>query len=84
MNWQSKTGQDLHTFTQGSYAVTNLMARYDITRNLSATLNLNNVFDRKYFSTSTAGRVRRAPQLHDRRAVQVLTTTQGARPWVVT
>ena len=49
VNWQSKTGQDLHTFTQGSYAVTNLMARYDITQNLSASLNLNNVFDKTYY-----------------------------------
>jgi len=50
VNWQSKVGQDLRTFTQGSYAVTNLMARYQINRNLSATLNLDNVFDRKYLS----------------------------------
>lgn len=62
MNWQSKTGQDLHTFTQGSYAVTNLMARYDITRNLSATLNLNNVFDRKYFSYVDSWGVYGAPR----------------------
>ncbi|MDR0281130.1 MAG: TonB-dependent receptor [Paucimonas sp.] len=50
VNWQSKVGNDLHTFTQGSYAVTNLMARYQINRNLSATLNLDNLFDRKYLS----------------------------------
>ncbi len=50
VNWQSKVGNDLHGFTQGSYAVTNLMARYQINRNLSATVNLDNVFDRKYFS----------------------------------
>lgn len=50
VNWQSKVGEDLHTFTQGSYAVTNLMARYDISKNLTASVNLNNVFDREYFS----------------------------------
>ena len=52
VNWQSKVGNDLHTFTQGSYAVTNLMARYDISRNLSASLNLNNLFDREYYSNA--------------------------------
>ncbi|WP_082056749.1 TonB-dependent siderophore receptor [Pseudomonas sp. 10-1B] len=62
VNWQSKTGQDLHTFTQGSYAVTNLMARYDITQNLSASLNLNNVFDRKYFSYVDSWGVYGAPR----------------------
>lgn len=49
VNWQSKYGQDLHTFTQGSFAVVNLMARYDLTRDLSVKLNLNNVFDKKYY-----------------------------------
>ncbi|WP_224794323.1 TonB-dependent siderophore receptor [Pseudomonas fluorescens] len=51
VNWQSKTGNDLHTFTQGSYAIANLLARYDISRNLSASVNLNNVFDREYYSS---------------------------------
>ena len=50
VNWQSKTGADLHTFTQGSYAVTNLLARYDFNPHLSASVNLNNVFDREYLS----------------------------------
>jgi len=50
VNWQSKVGNDLHSFTQGGYAVTNLMARYQINEHLSTTLNLDNVFDRKYFS----------------------------------
>jgi len=56
VNWQS------HVYTiasgpngdervgQGSYAITNLMARYRFNRNLSAQLNVNNVFDRKYYS----------------------------------
>lgn len=34
---------------QGSYAVANLMARYDISKNLSANLAINNVFDKKYY-----------------------------------
>ncbi|MNE67602.1 Ferric-pseudobactin BN7/BN8 receptor precursor [compost metagenome] len=49
VNWQSKYGQDLHTFTQGSFAVVNLMTRYDVTQDLSVKLNLNNVFDKKYY-----------------------------------
>lgn len=53
MNWQS--GQSLTTrhgkATQEQYAVFNLMARYDITNALSATVNVNNVFDKKYFSS---------------------------------
>lgn len=50
VNWQSKVGNDLHTFTQGSYAIANLMARYDITEHLEASVNLNNLFDREYYS----------------------------------
>lgn len=49
VNWQSKYGQDLHTYTQGSFAVVNLMTRYDVTQDLSVKLNLNNVFDKKYY-----------------------------------
>jgi len=49
-NWQTKTGEDLHYYQQGSYAVANLMARYDLSKNLSATVNLNNVFDREYYA----------------------------------
>lgn len=49
VNWQSKYGQDLHTFTQSSFALLNLMARYDVSRELSVKLNVNNVFDKKYY-----------------------------------
>ena len=35
---------------QASYAVVNLMARYDIDRHWSASVHLNNALDRKYFS----------------------------------
>ncbi|MNN33223.1 Ferric-pseudobactin BN7/BN8 receptor precursor [compost metagenome] len=52
-NWSSKTGADLHYYTQGSYYVANMMARYDINENLSASVNLNNVFDREYYSSVT-------------------------------
>lgn len=36
--------------TQSDYAVASLMARYQVTDNLAATLNLNNLFDEKYYS----------------------------------
>jgi outer membrane receptor for ferric coprogen and ferric-rhodotorulic acid len=56
LSWQSKTSYDLHTYTQDPYTLVNLMARYDISENLSASVNLNNLFDEKYFtSTSTYG-----------------------------
>ena len=34
VNWQSKYGQDLQAFTQGSYALVNLMTRYDVSLSL--------------------------------------------------
>ncbi|MCO8165351.1 TonB-dependent receptor [Pseudomonas sp. 21LCFQ010] len=47
-NWESKTGTDLHVFSQSSYAVFNLMGRYNISRNLTASININNLFDKEY------------------------------------
>lgn len=35
---------------EGSFAVVGLMARYDVNKNLSASLNLNNIFDREYYA----------------------------------
>ena len=52
VNWQSKYGQDLQAFTQGSYALVNLMTRYDVSEDLSVKVNLNNAFDRKYYAYS--------------------------------
>ncbi|WP_350614939.1 TonB-dependent siderophore receptor [Pseudomonas sp. HY7a-MNA-CIBAN-0227] len=54
-NWQSKSGFDLKTNEQKPYTVANLMARYDISENLSASVNLNNVFDQEYSTTTTGG-----------------------------
>lgn len=62
VNWQSKIGQDLHTYTQGSYALASLMARYAISENLSATANLNNLFDRKYAAYADTWIVYGAPR----------------------
>ncbi|MNJ75897.1 Ferripyoverdine receptor precursor [compost metagenome] len=36
--------------TQESYWVVDLMTRYQITQNLSATLNVNNLFDKYYYT----------------------------------
>lgn len=49
VNWQSRTERD--GAEQGSYALLDLMARYDITPNLSAVLKVNNVTNKKYISS---------------------------------
>ena len=57
VNWQSAT----YTYAtnplgvtekieQKAYALVNLMARYDFSKQLSAQLNINNLFDKTYFS----------------------------------
>ncbi len=53
LNWQSKTGYDLHTYTQDSYYLASLMARYEISENLSASVNVNNLFDEEYYSSAS-------------------------------
>lgn len=50
MNWESRTGDPLSTYTQHSYAVVNLMARYDISPQLSINANLNNALDKRYYA----------------------------------
>ncbi|MFC0712231.1 TonB-dependent siderophore receptor [Azorhizophilus paspali] len=39
-----------HQFKNEAYWLVNLMGRYQITNNLSATLNVNNLFDKYYYS----------------------------------
>ncbi|WP_341646665.1 TonB-dependent siderophore receptor [Thauera sp. SDU_THAU2] len=65
--WQSKTDSTINvwmvnkdlSWEQKAYTVANLMARYDVSDNLAVTLNVNNVFDKKYiasvFSTYYSG-----------------------------
>ncbi|KQB52881.1 ligand-gated channel [Pseudomonas endophytica] len=56
--WQSAGWQTLYNsglrssekFTQDPYWLVDLMARYQLTENLSATLNVNNVFDKAYYT----------------------------------
>lgn len=61
VNWQ----ESIHTYAsnpagnrekiqQEAYALVNLMARYEITENLSAQLNADNVTDKKYFDVFDA------------------------------
>lgn len=56
VNWQSDdwctcNGPNGGTYvSQGAYAVVNAMARFDIAPDLSAQVNINNLFDKTYFS----------------------------------
>lgn len=47
-NWESRT-HDNALVEQGSYALFNLMGRYDINEHLSASVNVNNLFNKKYY-----------------------------------
>ena len=55
IDWQSRMFQSAASprgnvdVEQGSYALVNLMTRFDFSKQVSATLNLNNVFDKKYY-----------------------------------
>jgi len=52
LNWQSALGSGTaRNYTQGSLAVVNLMARYALSKQLALSLNLNNAFDKRYYST---------------------------------
>ena len=57
IRWQS----DIYTYVkrtnsfkseQGSYGIVDLMARYKINENLTANLNINNLFNEKYHLTT--------------------------------
>ncbi|WP_319006055.1 TonB-dependent siderophore receptor [Methylobacillus gramineus] len=56
--WQSKGWQILtnrraartEEFSQSAYGVVDIMARYQLSKQLSANLNINNVFDKKYYT----------------------------------
>lgn len=58
-NWQSKVWKDLDSpvaadqtirYTQSDYLILDAMARYQVTEQLSVTLNGNNLTDKKYFN----------------------------------
>lgn len=53
VNWQSRAyydgvGPNRESQEQGGHAITNLMARYQLSPDLSLQVNVNNVFDKKY------------------------------------
>ena len=58
INWQSSyygkiwnnTINDYSRVQQGSYALVNLMARYEISKDITASINVNNLMDKKYFT----------------------------------
>lgn len=56
VNWQDKSWLSVaapggsQVAEQGSFAVVNLMSRYQFTPQLSLTVNLNNLFDKEYYS----------------------------------
>ncbi|MEG1456955.1 MAG: TonB-dependent receptor, partial [Comamonas sp.] len=50
VHWESKTGDPLATYTQQGYALLNLMARYEVSKQLTVAAHLNNAFDKRYLS----------------------------------
>lgn len=56
LRWQDEiSSTDPYPYTQGGVTTVDLMARYDITRNWSATFNLNNLFDKAYHTNVNVG-----------------------------
>jgi len=47
---------------QGSYALASLLARYEINRDLTATLNIQNLFDRNYYTGTATHALYGAPR----------------------
>ncbi|UVJ46496.1 TonB-dependent receptor [Pseudomonas sp. LS1212] len=59
VNWQSEIYSDGMgplgvRFTQDDCAVVDVMARYPLTKQLSATLNLNNLLDEEYYTSTSS------------------------------
>ncbi|MEX5567181.1 TonB-dependent siderophore receptor [Pseudomonas syringae] len=61
--WQSRMYNDIaltdgsYRLEQGSYAVADLMAGYQVSKNLDLQLNANNIFDRTYYTAIGASSV---------------------------
>lgn len=52
VNWQSAIRSGgTPDYRQGGVALVNLMARYQVDKNLSVAFNLNNALDKRHFST---------------------------------
>lgn len=58
LRWQSEIYNDKlgpngdQRFTQPSYAVVDLLARYEVNKHLSASLNVHNLFDKYYYTNA--------------------------------
>ncbi|QKF59340.1 TonB-dependent siderophore receptor [Aliarcobacter lanthieri] len=52
LNYKSKiySGSGAKQITQDAYILANIMASYDVTKDLKLQLNINNLFDKKYYS----------------------------------
>jgi outer membrane receptor for ferric coprogen and ferric-rhodotorulic acid len=57
VNWQNRTFQDAtgpdgetQRVSEGSTAIVDLFTRYQVTKQLSVQANINNLFDRTYYS----------------------------------
>ncbi len=58
LRWQSKGWNEIYNspldrnqdITQQAYWLVDLMTRYQVTKSLSATVNLNNIFDKSYYT----------------------------------
>lgn len=60
--YSDEQGPNSVRLTQKAYSVVDLMARYDIAKNLSATFNLYNAFDKSYYMTSDTNSYYGAPR----------------------
>lgn len=59
VNWQSEAYADgAVRLTQSSYALVNLMARYELTDDMNLQLNVANLFDKKYYNYLVYGSYR--------------------------
>ena len=60
VNWQSEIYSDGvgpnwdQRFTQDDYALVDVMARYPLTQQLTATLNLNNLLNEEYYTSTSS------------------------------
>ena len=50
MEYYKDAGPNNETFTQGAYSIVDVMAQYAFTPQTSVSLNLNNLFDEKYYT----------------------------------
>jgi outer membrane receptor for ferric coprogen and ferric-rhodotorulic acid len=56
LNYQSQTSYNASNQAyQGGYSVLNLMASYEISKNLGVSFNLNNLFNKKYLNSLSQG-----------------------------